>query len=151
MSREFEGHVAKERVNSGEAQIAAANAQSPLPLELIEKRHDQRRVDLLEHQRVRRLLQTLLRELQKQAEGVAIGTDRVGADPALLHQTLDEETLEKRSKAGGGGHGRCSQRRSSRDIASRINSGEALKYHCVSATCTWPRNALKRGRRRSGS
>jgi len=36
-------------------------------------------------------------------------------------------------------------------MASRINSGELLKYHCVSATWTWPRYADKIGRRRSGS
>ena len=69
-------------------QISAANAQSATLLKVIEKRHDQRRIDLLEHQCGRRLVQTLLYELQEQTEGVAIGTDRVGAHPALLHQTL---------------------------------------------------------------
>jgi hypothetical protein len=36
-------------------------------------------------------------------------------------------------------HGRFSQQRSSRRMASRISSGEPLRYHCVSSTCTWPR------------
>ena len=76
----------------------------------------------------------LLRKLQQQTEGVAIGTDRMRTDLALLHQTLREETFQKRGEAGTGGHGRSSQRRSSRSIASRINSGHALRYQNVSLT-----------------
>jgi len=38
----------------------------------------------------------------------------------LLHQALCKEMLQQRSKAGGRGHGRSSQRCSSRRIASRI-------------------------------
>ena len=83
VSREREGDVAKERVNGGEPQITAANAQPAALLEVIEKRHDQRRIDLLEHERGRRLVHTLLRELEKQAESVAVGADRVGADLAV--------------------------------------------------------------------
>jgi hypothetical protein len=52
-----------------------------LLLQVVEKRHDQRRIDLLEHQCRWRLVQTLLRELEKQAEGVAVRADRVGANP----------------------------------------------------------------------
>jgi len=72
-------------------------------------------------------MQTLLRELKEQPEGISIGTDRVRADTALLHQALHEETLEKRREAYGA-HGCCSQRRSRRAMASRMSSGNALRY-----------------------
>ena len=52
----------------------------------------------------------------------------MATDLALLDQALGEETLQERSEAEDGGHGLPSQRRSSRDIASCINSGSALKY-----------------------
>jgi len=96
VSRELERDIAKERVDRCEAQIAAANTQTASLLEMIEKRYDQRGVDLLEGERGRRLMPMLLRKVEKQAEGVAVGTNRVGADPALLHQTLSKEALQKR-------------------------------------------------------
>ena len=84
-------------------------------------------------------MQPLPSELEELTEGVAIGTDCVRTGPSLLDQTLCEETLQKRSEAEDGGHGRSSQRRSSRDIASCINSGMALKYQKVSLQWTCPR------------
>src|SRR6266478_4411608 len=73
-------------------------------------------------------------------ESVAIGTDGVRTRLALLHQALSKETLQQcRQTDAGSAHGRSSQRCCSRSIASRISSGEPSKYHCVSATCTWPR------------
>src|SRR6516164_3699073 len=62
----------------------------------------------------------------------AVGADCVRTDLALLDQTLREEALQEGSEAEDGGHGRPSQRRSSLDIASCINSGSALKYQKVS-------------------
>ena len=70
---------------------------------------------------------------------------------ALLHQPLQEKSLEQRRETGCITHAGFPQRCSRRRIASRMSSGEPLKYHWVSATWTCPRNALKRGRRRSGS
>ena len=87
-------------------------------------------------------MQTFLRKLQEQPESVAVGTDRMWADLTLLHQALGEEVFQKRSKTGCSGcsiHGRFSQRRSSRFIASPISSGHALRYQNVSAMWTWPR------------
>ena len=80
-------------------------------------------------------------EVQELTESIAVGTDGVGTRLALLHQAVGEEPLLQHGKASslGHGHGRSSQRPSSRRMAWRISSGEPLRYHCVSATCTWPR------------
>ena len=51
VSRELERDIAKERVNGGEAQIAAANTQPALLFQMIEKRDDQGCIDLLEGKR----------------------------------------------------------------------------------------------------
>src|SRR6266516_7135436 len=101
---------------------------------MIKKRHDQGRVDLFKVEAGWRLVQPLLRKLQEHPECVAIGTDRMGTDLSLLHESLREETFQKRSKLRIDCHGRFSQRRSSRIIASRISSGHALRYQKVSAT-----------------
>ena len=74
-----------------------------------------------------------VREPQELPERVSIGTDGVGARPALLDQALGKEALQQWSEAGCADHDRFSQRRSSRRMASPINSGEASRYHCVSA------------------
>jgi hypothetical protein len=84
-------------------------------------------------------MQPLPSELKELTEGVAVGADCVRTDLSLLDQTLREEVLQERSEAEDGGHGRSSQRRSSRDIASCINSGSALKYQKVSLQWTCPR------------
>jgi hypothetical protein len=81
-------------------------------------------------------MQPLPRELEELTKGVAIGADCVGTDLALLYQALGEEALQDGSEAEDGGHGLPSQRLSSRDIASCINSGSALKYQKVSLQWT---------------
>jgi hypothetical protein len=50
VGRQLKGSVTKERVNSGQPQVATANAQPLMLLEVIEKRCDQRCVDLFESQ-----------------------------------------------------------------------------------------------------
>src|SRR6516225_12411231 len=124
---------------SGQTQITSANADTLLLLQMVQEAHDQGGVDLLEVQLRRRFMQSLLSELQQLTESVAIGTDGVGTGLALLHQPASKEALQDGCQTDRGVHGRPSQRRSSRRIASRISSGQASKYHCVSATWTWPR------------
>src|SRR5215467_16175131 len=102
---------------------------------MIQKRHDQWGVDLFKVKVGWWFVQPLLRKLQEHPECVAIGTDRMEADLSLLHESLREKTLQKRSKLCIGDHGRrFSQRRSSRILASRMSSGHALRYQNVSAT-----------------
>ena len=136
MSRQFESRVSKEGVDCGESQIAASNTQLAAGFKLFQEPGDQRGVDLLEVQAGRRPIETLLRERQELTERVPIGTDGVGARLALLHQALSEEALQQGSEARCATHDRPSQRRSSRRMASPINSGEASRYQCVSAMCT---------------
>ena len=50
MSGGFEGGVSKEGVDGREPKIPAPHAQSSILLHVIEKRHDQRRIDRLEGQ-----------------------------------------------------------------------------------------------------
>src|SRR5208282_3556620 len=135
----LEGRVAKEGMNRREAQVAAADADTLAVLQVIKEGNNQRRVDFLEVQPRRRLMQCSFGELQQLPECIAIGTDCVGACLPLLHQALGEEALQQWRQAGMLGHVRSSQRRSSRRIASFISSGEPLRYHWVSATWTWPR------------
>jgi hypothetical protein len=77
----------------GEAQIPATNAQATL-LQAIQKRHDQRGLNLLKMQSCRWLVQPMLRELQKLTEGITVRADSVGTRLALLHQALREEALQ---------------------------------------------------------
>jgi hypothetical protein len=94
----LEGRVAKEGVDSGQAYIPAAHAQPSMLLEMIEKRHDQRRIDLLELQARRRRVQPLLRKRQEQPESIAIRTNRMRTNLTLLHQALREEPFQQRRK-----------------------------------------------------
>jgi hypothetical protein len=90
----FESDVVKEGMDCREAQIAGANANALVLLQLVKERDDQGSVDFLEVQPGRWLMQALLHELQKLTKGIAIGTDSVRACLALLHQALREETLQ---------------------------------------------------------
>ncbi len=136
MGWQLERGVAKEGMYCREAQITAAHAEATTLLQIVQKGHDQRCVDLLDAQPRGCLMQALLRERQELSERVAIGTDGVRACLTLLHQALREEALQQRRQAYGSAHGRSSQRCSSRRIASRISSGAPSRYHCVSATWT---------------
>jgi hypothetical protein len=75
----LEGRVAKERMNRREAQVTAADADTLMVLQVIKEGNDQRRVDLLEVQSRRRLVQCSFDELQQLPKCIAIGSDRMGA------------------------------------------------------------------------
>src|SRR5262249_17408964 len=97
------------RANGGQSQIAAADGNSTVLLQVIKERSDQWRIDLFQGQLGRRLMQPLLSELQKQAECVAIGTDRVRTSLPLIHQTMGEKALQQRGQRTGGLHDCFSQ------------------------------------------
>jgi hypothetical protein len=139
--RELEGRVAKERMDGSQAQVAAANTNRALALKMVQEGDDQRCIDLLELQIGRRGMQALLGELEKQSKRVSIGANRVRTGLALLHQALCEEPLEQCGETDRRAHDRTVQRRSNRAIASRINAGALSRYHCVSLTCTCPRES----------
>ena len=74
-------------------------------------------------------MQALLRELEEATKRITVGADGMRAHLALLHQTLQEEPLKQRREAEAGAHDAFPQRCSRRRIASRMSSGEALRYH----------------------
>jgi hypothetical protein len=65
VSRQLVCHVPKKGVDSGQAEVAAANSQAPLLLEVIEKGGDQRRIDVFEEKLAGRLVQVFLDEPQE--------------------------------------------------------------------------------------
>ena len=71
------------------------------------------------------LPQRLVGERQQQAEGVAVGGDRVRAGVALLQEALGEERLEE---GGQGAHGSAPSARWSLRPTSAISSGAAVRY-----------------------
>jgi hypothetical protein len=75
-------------------------------LQIIEERHDQRCIELVEHQCCRLGVQPRLCERQQESEGVAIRADRMRTGLPLLHQPLSEEPFQQGSEAGGVGGGR---------------------------------------------
>ena len=74
----------EERVDRRQPGVAGAGAVAALVFEVVEERGDQRRVEVLELERRRRLAGLLLGEGEQQPEGVAIGGDRVRAGALWL-------------------------------------------------------------------
>jgi integrase/recombinase XerD len=125
--RHLERRVAKERANGRQAQVAAARTDAAAVLQVLQERGDQRCVDLFELETLWCNAKPLLREAQQLPKAVAVRGDRVGAALALLHQPAREEGLQQRRKSRRA-HERCSQRRSTRAMASAMSCGCALKY-----------------------
>src|SRR5207249_4922326 len=73
--------VVEKRVNRREADIAAAGAGATRLLEIIEKRADHRRVEIVQRQRRRCFPEPLLGTAQQYAERVAVARDGVGTEP----------------------------------------------------------------------
>src|SRR5436309_623207 len=90
----LEGGVAEEGADGGEAHIATACCAAAALLQVIEKRTDQRRINVGEVQAGGWLMLLLLRKVQQQAEGIAIRGDRVRAGLSLSHQALGKEALQ---------------------------------------------------------
>src|SRR5437867_7022770 len=131
--------VAEERADRGLTQIAAAGAIAARLLQIIKEGPDQRRVHLGQGQGRRLLAQPLARELQQQAERIAIGADRVRACSSLGHEALGEEVFQQHREADSTVPGQSSHRRCRRWVASPINSGQADRYQYVSVTWAWPK------------
>ena len=119
--------IPKERAKGGQSQVSAYGADATAGLHVFKESGDQRCIDLLEGQLLRRNTEPLLRELQKQPKAVPVRSDGVGAGLALLHQPVCEEALQERGKAGRR-HCRPSQCCSRRVIAKFISAGWALRY-----------------------
>jgi hypothetical protein len=68
--------------------------------ELLEKRADERRVELLDGQGARRRLQSLQGELEERAEAARVRVARVQTAAALAHEVLAEERFDLRRQRG---------------------------------------------------
>lgn len=68
----LKGRIPKERANGGQSQVSACIADAATGLHVFEECGDQRCVDLLEGQLLRRNAETLVRELQQQPKAVPI-------------------------------------------------------------------------------
>ena len=71
----LEGRVAEEAVDSGESDVARADAVLAVPFEMLQEDADERRVDVREVESRGRLASPLVGERDQQAKGVAIGAD----------------------------------------------------------------------------
>src|SRR5262249_47679864 len=78
--------------------VATASRDTPILLQVVEERPDQRSIDILERDAIRGLAQSLARKLEQQAEAVAVRADCVGACLPLLHKAFCEEALQQRGK-----------------------------------------------------
>jgi hypothetical protein len=81
--RRLEGHMAKERMDRRQSQLAGSGRDPALGFKLVEEGGDQRCVDVLQHQRRRRLAQSLVYESQQQSDGIALRGDRVRAGASI--------------------------------------------------------------------
>lgn len=130
----LKGGITKEGVDGRQTQVTSSHADLIVLFQVIQKLPDQWSGDLLESQLRGRFVLALLDELEQSTERIAIGGDGVRAHLTLLHQPLQEKPFEQGRKSNGIAHDAFPQRCSRRRIASRMSSGEPLKYHWVSAT-----------------
>ena len=72
---------------------------------MIEKRQNDRRIQVVERELVGRELPVLLQKVEQQPKGVAIGGDGLGAHLFVLQQVLGKERAEQGAERDGGAHG----------------------------------------------
>ena len=104
--------------------------------EVAEEGPDQRGVEVVEVQLVGCFAGTVVCVVDEQADGVAVGGDRLGAGIALAEEPLDEEGSQGR---GAQGHDSTSPIASRRLLTSSSSSGTAWRYQYVDSGETWPR------------
>src|SRR5215468_6504385 len=125
-------HLERGKVEEGsdgcQPGIPTACRDTAVLLQVIEERTDQRSIDILERDAIWGFAQSLTRELEQQAEGVAVGADGVRASLSLLRKTLCEEALQQCRKTGHRFHRAPSQCFSRRSRACPMSSGRALRY-----------------------
>jgi hypothetical protein len=78
MRRLANRHVSTEGVDGGESDIARPRRVASVLFDMIEKRPDKRRVEIVEGQRRGGLRKPLLRKPEQQPKGIAIGRDGMG-------------------------------------------------------------------------
>jgi hypothetical protein len=122
-----EGHVSEECVDGSQAGVAAAGAVTAILLEVVEELSEESGVEVGEKKAGWGTVKSPLREVQEEAECIAVGPNRMGAGLALFKQALGEEGLRERRELGRA-HSEPSRRRVARSLASWRSSGTASKY-----------------------
>jgi hypothetical protein len=95
MGGHLERRIPEERANGGQSQVSTTGANAAPGLHVFKECSNQRRIDLLQAQLLRRNANPFLRELQQQPKAVPVRSDGVGTCLALLHQPVGEETLQE--------------------------------------------------------
>ena len=92
--------VGEQRVDRREPVVAGPRLVAAAGLEVLEERHDQRRVELADVQRARWGAGLVGHERQQQLEGVTVGGDCVRAGAALSDQAVGEVPPASLGRAG---------------------------------------------------
>ena len=98
--RFFVSGIVKESADGCQTQIAAAGRNSTTLFQVIQKCGNQRDIDLFKSYLGRRLVETLLGEMQEQAKRIPIGSDVMRTRLPLTHQPLREEVLQQWGQCG---------------------------------------------------
>jgi hypothetical protein len=117
--------VAEQRVDGSEAPVAGADGVVPVVFEVVQERGDQRRVEVGDVERRRRLAGLGGGESDQQSDRGSVAGDGVGRGATLTDEPVGEERLQHRGERG---HGWPSSRGSRRAAASCMSSGTADKY-----------------------
>jgi len=96
--RLLEGDILHERANGRKPCVAATNAVMPLLFKVFEEIKDESRVEIVDGNVARSLVQLVMSEGEQKPKAVAIGRYRSWADVLLLHQALSKELLQKHWK-----------------------------------------------------
>jgi len=86
MRRLADGHVVTEGVNRGEADIPRPRRVAPVLLDMIEKRADERGIQIVGREGRGRLAEPLLCKPEQQPKRIAIGRNGMGARPLLADE-----------------------------------------------------------------
>jgi len=90
-----DGHVVTEGVDCSEADIACTRRVAPVLLDMIEKRADERGVQVVEGQARGRLAESLLHKPEQQPKRVAIRRNGMGTRPLLADEPFRKEALQQ--------------------------------------------------------
>jgi hypothetical protein len=93
MRRLADGHVVTEGVDRGEADIPRPRHVAPVLLDMIEKRADERGIQIVQREGRGRLAEPLLCKPEQQPKRIAIGRNGMGARPLLADEPFRKEAL----------------------------------------------------------
>src|SRR6266699_2402450 len=126
--------MSEQAADGGQAGVTGADAVAAFDLQVVQERRDQVRVELFEVQPPRLGPGGVMGEIEQQPHRVAVGGDRVWADPPLFDQLFGEEALHD---WGQGSHGRSFLPAGRSSAARPSNTGVACKYQLLRGRNNW--------------